>query len=474
MLETGVKPSVTPSDAPQAQRDSHHSMEAGPPSVPNLEISPSPTIDRSSVGDSPSAGSPTVPSVAPAKPQPKRTRAAELKQLIARDLDWYRSKVLAGEGNASSASALIQPPVPPVFGSAPPGGPSTIPSSPKGSPANITPSRDPQVVSRSSAQALAGATSVSTVLPEVGGEKSIPTQLSNAHQPAQEPDAAMADIRMNNIVSDAEKAVFPSKPPSVDTPSKSVVSSNIEVPAIEAPSTRALDESSLMDVDVSSAKSPNRGITSIMESHPASTERMVGTGQIRSPSVSHRDANPTAVEKNDATSLPRLQSPSRGKQVGSAVEMGAEVSSQTSPHQESFSEEKFGHGMVVVHSTWGLSFTHVHRATFNLSDMMFLDISRWANRKATPEYVFHFFHTRSASLQVGRGVPGSICLSLACYRLLDLYAVTQAKAANGDFHIADATTRVSCSWPSTGCLFLRLDSKDLNIPLSPPFMVGVL
>ncbi|KAL4064584.1 hypothetical protein J3A83DRAFT_4100971, partial [Scleroderma citrinum] len=68
---------------------------------------------------------------------------------------------------------------------------------------------------------------------------------------------------------------------------------------------------------------------------------------------------------------------------------------------------------------------------------------------------------------------GSVCVSLACYRLLDLYGAFRLAPESEDPSVASLTSRASCSWPESGWLSLRAkrDEKDCTIPLSPPFIV---
>ncbi|KIK78149.1 hypothetical protein PAXRUDRAFT_342208 [Paxillus rubicundulus Ve08.2h10] len=62
----------------------------------------------------------------------------------------------------------------------------------------------------------------------------------------------------------------------------------------------------------------------------------------------------------------------------------------------------------------------------------------------------------------------AVCISLACYRLQELLAVI--KSESSERSIDELTSRLSCSWPRSNCLSLHVkrNDKDTVISLGPP------
>ncbi|KAH7884244.1 hypothetical protein F5I97DRAFT_1812910 [Phlebopus sp. FC_14] len=115
---------------------------------------------------------------------------------------------------------------------------------------------------------------------------------------------------------------------------------------------------------------------------------------------------------------------------------------------------RFGGMMVVIHGLQGKPYTCTHDIEFNLDDTFFSCISTWVNRKASPDEVSQ-----------------SVCISLACYRLPDLFATIQSESQLQG--IAELTSHSSCSWPTSGRLSLQIErhSKHYVIPLCPPVIL---
>ena len=73
-----------------------------------------------------------------------------------------------------------------------------------------------------------------------------------------------------------------------------------------------------------------------------------------------------------------------------------------------------------------------------------------------------------------REAPHGVCISLACYRLPELFDTI--KSESGKHDIEELTSKSSCSWPYSNLLSLHVNDemRQTVITLSPPLFVRVL
>ncbi|KAG1883435.1 hypothetical protein F4604DRAFT_1575942 [Suillus subluteus] len=112
--------------------------------------------------------------------------------------------------------------------------------------------------------------------------------------------------------------------------------------------------------------------------------------------------------------------------------------------------------------------------TFNLDDLHYSYIARWAKSKRTKSSLTSYVTILScpyANLAVHRDLEQSVCVSFACYHLPSL--PSNPLEGDGLTPRIEILMRSPCSWPTSGDLSLQTkrDGKDFIIPLAPPIFV---
>ncbi|KAG2035277.1 hypothetical protein BDR03DRAFT_540958 [Suillus americanus] len=120
---------------------------------------------------------------------------------------------------------------------------------------------------------------------------------------------------------------------------------------------------------------------------------------------------------------------------------------------------RFGGEMVVMIYRRGLrSARKTINITFNLDDLHYSYIARWAKSKRTKS-------------SLTSDLEQSVCVSFACYHLPSL--PSNPLEGDGLAPCFETLMHSPCSWPTSGDLSLQTkrDEKDFVIPLAPPIFV---
>lgn len=307
--------------------------------------------------------SPTLPS----KPQPKRVRVAKLsEEIIARDLDWFKSNQAPGTGNEEPSASLSKAdessPVL-VFDTA--HTPGRSPSLKKKTPRIVPARRLPRRISPDAAGIAGVSTSELPLSSEPLTEEAFEDVSANEQKPS--PERTGPDARSVAITESLDmQQVPPHELPSSESPLLKTPFLNGEFGISCRPSTPLLDTTSdrmeSMDISVSGServisKSPRK-----TESIPPQSPQVL---QIQSPILPPL-AGAWEPPLNLDFKIPQISPPQ--------LAMDA--------NQRRFEDE-----MTVIYNLQGKTFTGAHMIDISLDESIFTKISKWINRKSLPLYV---------------------------------------------------------------------------------------
>lgn len=330
----------------------------------------------------------------PSKPQPKRARKAELSdELVARDLDWFKSNqappiVNEDRGAASSKAGESSPAL--ASDTAHILGPSL---SPKRKTARMVPSRRlPRRIPLDVAQEMKSGVYTSTLPPgfeSAGEEGGIDHDVSVQKKPSSErmgSDARSAPIPETLEVSPHKELPFlesqPLAPSSNEPPTKPSIpqtdhqSPSVKVPLLNGESAISVGASPLLPkatMELSDISISGSGSERLLEfpRRPESTSpESPQMPQLRGPILP-----PLMSTWEPPLNLNFIISPTPPGQ----------------PHQSGVDANgrRFDNKMTVIHSTVGKPFTHTHMFDISLNESISTKISKWVNRKFHPSYVAH-------------------------------------------------------------------------------------
>lgn len=395
-----------------AEGDPDDTIHVDPPQARNpSEVASSDRVEAipsfaSPVTNTPQGPGENIPPTVPSKPQPKRARRGELpEELIARDLDWFKSTQSSaivnndpgassskvGESSPALASDTRQSPLP------------------KKKTFRMVPSRRlPRRIPLDATQGVKSGISTSTLLPaseplaEKGGS------CENAQDIAIQMDVDEHNPSLERLESDARSAAVPearnvqkvSRPEDLPFTEPQLITASSNEPSIEPQIPQT-------DYQSSSVERPStNGETPISASPPtsfpkASLDRMestdIGTSDLGS--ESRPSEPPSKPESTPPQSPPisQFRSPILPPLVN-ALEPPLNLNfriSQTSPDQPqelgiAANQRRFDDEMTVIHITQGKPFTHTHMIDISLSESIFSNISKWVNRKSHPSYVANY------------------------------------------------------------------------------------
>ena len=327
----------------------------------------------------------------PSKPQPKRARRAELsEELVARDLDWFKShQVLAivnedhgapsskaGESSPALASDTAHIPGPPP--------------SPKKKTARMVPSRRlPRRIPLDAAQEVKSGVYISTLPPgsesagevarsfedvSVQKEPSLERMESDARSVVIPETYDMQEVLLYKGLPSLEPRLVASS--SNELPIRpSIPQTDHQPPSVKAPS---LNGESAISVGVPA-----------MESMDISTSDLGFKGHLESP------RKPEFAPPQSPQVL-QLRGPILPPLVNAwepPLNLNFRISpiSPGQPQQSEVdaNERRFDNKMTVIHSTPGKPFTHTHTIDISLDESISAKISKWVNRKFHPSYVAH-------------------------------------------------------------------------------------
>ncbi|KAI9568165.1 hypothetical protein HD554DRAFT_2100326 [Boletus coccyginus] len=436
---------IQPSSIPGAVKAIPGSVHVDAPRPPNPSEVASDQIDANSSLASPIMNSPhdlrgNISSI-PSKPQPKRARKAELSdELVARDLDWFKSNqappiVNEDHGAASSKAGESSPAL--ASDTAHILGPSL---SPKRKTARMVPSRRlPRRIPLDVAQEMKSGVYTSTLPPgfESAGEEGRSFEIVHDVSVQKKPSS-------ERMGSDARSAAIP------ETHDMLEVLPHKELPSLES---QPLAPSSKPSIPQTDHQSPSVKVPLLNGESVIS----VGSGSERllefPPKPESTPPQSPRVLQLRGPILPPLMSTWEPP-----LNLNFRIS-PTPPGQPQQSgvdanERRFDNKMTVIHSTPGKPFTHTHMFDISLNESISAKISKWVNRK---------FHPSEA--------PHGVCISLGCYRLPDFF--DSIKLGSGRRDIEELTSRSSCSWPYPDLLSLHVNNgmRQTVIALSPPLFL---
>lgn len=329
-----------------------------------------------------------ISSSIPSKPQPKRARRAELpEELIARDLDWFKSNQALATVNKDPSESS------PVLASDTANIPGWSPL-PKKKTARMVPSRRlPRRIPLDATQEVKSGVSASALPPASeppaeeakiveNAEDDISVQKVNEQNPPLErieSDARSAAIPEAHDMQEVSWHELPSPEPQL------IATSSNELPMkLEMPQT---------DHQSFSVKTPLLNGGSAISARPPSPLPEATLDRMESMDISTSD-----VSKPDLTpqspGMLQLRSPILPPLVDSwepPLNLNFRIShvSSVGPQQSGVdaNQRRFDDEMRVVHSTQGKPFTHIHMVEISLNESIFAKISKWVNRKFHPSYV---------------------------------------------------------------------------------------
>ncbi|KAG8213482.1 hypothetical protein J3R82DRAFT_12020 [Butyriboletus roseoflavus] len=407
-----------------------------------------------------------IPPTIPPKPQPKRTRRAELsEELIARDLDWFKSNQAVVKEDPSVSSSIVTESSPALASDTP-----HLPRlslSQKKKTARMVPSRRlPRRLPLNATQEVESGVSASALPPselsaeEVGSfENAEDVQMDVDEQnPSLErvnfdvrsaaipeahdvqdvsrkeetpPEPQLVPISSNEHSTGPKIMQTDGQPPLVEAPflnGESRISARPPVPPLET----TLDRMEGTDILTSDLRSEKSESPSKSEPTPPQSPEMF---ELRTPILPPL-VNALAPPLNLNFRIPRIL-------------LGQPQQSEMDAIQRRFDDD-----MTVIHSAQGKPFTYTHMIDISLKESSFSKISKWINRK---------YHPSEASQ--------GVCISLACYRLSEFF--DRIKSESGKHEIEELTSQSSCSWPYPNRLSLHVNNEERQtiIPLSPPLFV---
>ena len=377
--------------------------------VPDVSVhvdSPRARIPSDVVSDPTDANPPLVSPVAPQelgenisssippKPQPKRARRAELpEELIARDLDWFKSNqalaIVNKDPGASSSKAVESSPV--LASQAVHRSPS-----PKKKTARMVPSRRlPRRITLDAAQEekpdISPSTLPLTSEPPAGEARSFENAEDVSVQNVDEQKSPLEKME-----SDALSAAIP------EAHDMQEVSRHEELPSPEPQlvATSSIEPPVAPEVHTDHQSFPVTA-PSLNGGSPISARSPAPLPEAALDRAESMDISPPDLSKPDLTpqSPPMLQlrSPILPPLVNSwepPLDLNFRISqiSPNEPQQPGLdaNQRRFGGRMSVIHSTQGIPFTHTHVIDISLNESILAKISKWVNRKCHPSYVARY------------------------------------------------------------------------------------
>ncbi|KIJ13133.1 hypothetical protein PAXINDRAFT_100842 [Paxillus involutus ATCC 200175] len=447
------------------------------------QAEPSPASHTISALQDPSAA---VPPAVQAKPQPKRLRKVDLPdELIARDLDWFKSNQNSVPANEEPNTSLSQVGESPTIPSADQPPVAATSPSPKKKTARMVPSRRlprrvlafenaPEVAESDITSASPptaepptqdGSTGLSTEADEaedtsIAMDVDEPNPSSETIDLAQPPtvrsfeegnapDDAVQDTsyHINPVQSGSPSAALPSpSPPSIPLPQEELQAIPDDLPLmdVDSPAPTVNAEPQIPEPTARALpKTTENGIDALGVEH---------SGHDTVPSESACVSGPfTVPQRETATPPPGTENNADPLALNTNFRIMRELPTQVPQELADASHRRFGGNMVVMCGLEGKPFASRHHIELSLSDPLFSNISKWVNRKVEPHQATQ-----------------AVCISLACYRLQEMLAII--KSESNECGIDEVTSRLSCSWPRSNCLSLHLkrNDKDTVIPLAPP------
>jgi hypothetical protein len=374
-------------DAPQARNSS---QVASDQTDANLSL-------VSPVTNIPQELSENIPSSIPSKPQPRRARRAELPQeLIARDLDWFKSnQALATVNKDSGASSSKAGESSPALGSDTANILGWSPS-PKKKTARMVPSRRlPRRIPLDAAQEVKSGVSASALPPvsEPPAEETKSVEyaedisVQNVNEQNSSLERMESDARSVAILEahDMQEVLRHEELPSPE-PQLTATSSNEPPMKPEMPQTDHHSHSF-------SVGAPFLNGGSAISARPPAPLPEPTLDGMESMDISTSDISKPDLTPQSPGMLP-LQSPILLPLVNSwepPLNLNFRVS-QVEPQKSGVdaNQRRFDGEMSVVHSTHGKPFTHTHMIDINLNESIFVKISKWVNRKFHPSYVARY------------------------------------------------------------------------------------
>ena len=337
------------------------SAHADAPRVRTLtEIVPGQTDTNPPLASPQERGENTSPSI-PSKPQPKRARRTKLslsEELVARDLDWFKSNQVSVV-NEDSSKATLSP-------SVPTSDTAQIPQrspTPKKKTARMVPSRRfPRRVSLDAAQHVDGQQSSLETAESDARSATMQTAEIWPHGelPSPGPEPPLATASSN-------------EPPTIlEIPQTAHQSPSVRAPMLNGGSPRPLPETmpeNMESMDISTSDSGSEGMSSgpyrrTKSSPPPSPQAFQLRGPLLPPLVG--DWDPSLNLNFNFSQLLSVQL------------------------QNDANQQRFDGEMTVIHSTHGKPFTHTHTIDLGLNESIFAKISKWVNRRSNPSYVASF------------------------------------------------------------------------------------
>lgn len=343
-------------------------------------------------------------STIPSKPQPKRGRRAELsEELIARDLDWFKSNqgiVVVNQdpstssSKANESSLVLVSDITHIPGQSP---------SPKKKTARMVPSRRlPRRISLNVAQEVESSVSASASPPCVSAEK------AGSYENPEDVSVQMdVDERNPSLEIIDSNACFAAIPEARDVQE---VSRNEELssPELQLVPTSSNEPSATPELCRTDHQSPSAEAPFLNGESRISARSSASLPEITSDRTQSMDISASDLDSENPSSEPcskleptppqspllQLRSPILPPLVNAlepALNLKFKIS-QVSPGHPKHSgmnacQRRFDDEMSVIHSTQGKPFTHTHVIDISLNESVLSKISKWVNRSFHPSYV---------------------------------------------------------------------------------------
>lgn len=472
-------------DAPQAHNPSEVASSGQLKAIPSI---------APAVTNTPQDHSENISQTIPSRPQPKRARRAELSEdLIARDLDWFKSNqgiAVVNEDPGASLSKANESS--PALASDTPHIPGPSPSLKKKT-ARMVPSRRlPRRISLDAAPGAESGVSPSALPPpkpsaeKAGSFEKIEDASVQMDVDEQKPSLE----RMNSdarsaAISEARDVQEVSRNEELPSPEPQLVPTSSNGPSIKPEIPQRDDQPPSVEAPFLNGESriPTRPSAPLLKTTLDEMESMdISTPELGSESVSSESPSKLEPTPPESPRVLQLRSPILPPLVN-ALEPPLNLTfkiSQISPDQlqqlgMDANQRRFGDEMTVIHSTQGKPFTHTHIIDISMNQSILSKISKWVNRRFYPSYVQVIRALSEPDIMLSHSEAShGVCISLACYRLPEFF--DRIKSDSGKNDVEELTSRSPCSWPHSNRLSVYINDEERQsiITLSPPLFVRML